>query len=161
VTPAAYRTREGVTTLRGPRKKDPPVVVRTVFAWSSANAPAARAARAPSRPRPRRRPAPPLPRRDPGEGQAGVPRNEVPRVPLPPGRHQRRHSTGKSALSWQFDQAALDAEAATDGWYALLTNLDGPVGPADVLTRYKGQEVSERRYGAFKDPLAEDKARRG
>jgi len=30
--------------------------------------------------------------------------------------------TGKPVLSWHFDQAAIDAEAATDGWYALLTN---------------------------------------
>lgn len=52
-------------------------------------------------------------------------------------------------------QAALDTEAATDGWYALLTNLDlASVDTAGVLTRYKGQEVVERRYSAFKGPLA-------
>jgi hypothetical protein len=32
-------------------------------------------------------------------------------------------ATGKPILSWSFDQAALDAEQATDGWYGLLTNL--------------------------------------
>ncbi|MEX5711133.1 IS1634 family transposase [Parafrankia sp. FMc6] len=42
---AGYRAREGVTVLRGPRKKDPPVTVRTVFVWSSANDQAAKAAR--------------------------------------------------------------------------------------------------------------------
>ena len=34
-----------------------------------------------------------------------------------------RDAAGKPVLSWHFDQAAIDAEAATDGWYALLTNL--------------------------------------
>ncbi|WP_250284486.1 MULTISPECIES: hypothetical protein [unclassified Frankia] len=62
--------------------------------------------------------------------------------------------TGKPAPTWHFDQAALDAEAATDGWYALLTNLAPDIGPAEALARYKGQEVVERRYGAFKGPLA-------
>lgn len=64
-------------------------------------------------------------------------------------------AAGKPTLEWYFDQAAVDHEAATDGWYCLLTNL----GPADadageVLVRYKGQEVVERRYGNFKGPLA-------
>ena len=58
-------------------------------------------------------------------------------------------------LSWHFDQAAIDAEAATDGWYALLTNLPpGQASPAEVFRRYKGQHVVERRYGEFKGPLA-------
>jgi hypothetical protein len=26
--------------------------------------------------------------------------------------------TGKPTLAWRFDQEAIDAEAATDGWYA-------------------------------------------
>jgi transposase len=49
----------------------------------------------------------------------------------------------------------IDAEAATDGWYALLSNL--PAEDADapqVLLHYKGQEAVERRYSAFKGPLA-------
>jgi hypothetical protein len=49
----------------------------------------------------------------------------------------------------------LAAEQASDGWYALLTNLDpDQADAAEVLARYKGQEVVERRYGAFKGPLA-------
>ena len=64
-------------------------------------------------------------------------------------------AAGKPVLSWHFDQAAIDAEAAADGWYALLTNLDpGQAGPAEVFRRYKGQHVVERRYGEFKGPLA-------
>jgi transposase len=63
-------------------------------------------------------------------------------------------ATGKPTLAWWFDQAALDAETATDGWHALLTNLPADIGPAEILIRYKGQEIVERRYGAFKGPLA-------
>jgi len=64
-------------------------------------------------------------------------------------------AAGRPTLRWHFDQTALDAEAATDGWYCLLTNLDATeVDAAEVLARYKGQEVVERRYGAFKGPLA-------
>ena len=64
-------------------------------------------------------------------------------------------AAGKPTLTWEFDQAALDAEAATDGWYALLANLDHTeAGAAGVLQRFKGQEVSERRYGNYKGPLA-------
>ena len=62
---------------------------------------------------------------------------------------------GKPTLEWHFDRGALDHEAATDGWYCLLTNLDpADADAAEVLVRYKGQEVVERRYGNFKGPLA-------
>jgi transposase len=62
---------------------------------------------------------------------------------------------GKPTLVWSFDQAAIDAEAAGDGWYALLTNLDpAEADAAEVLRRYKAQEAVERRYQALKGPLA-------
>ena len=57
-------------------------------------------------------------------------------------------------MEWHFDEAALAAEAATDGWYALLTNLSSEVSTADVFRDYKGQEASERRYHDFKGPIA-------
>jgi transposase len=64
-------------------------------------------------------------------------------------------AAGRPTLDWHFDQVALDHEAATDGWYCLLTNLDPTDADAgEVLARYKGQEVVERRYGNFKGPLA-------
>ena len=64
-------------------------------------------------------------------------------------------ATGKPTLSWHFDDGALTAEAATDGWYALLTNLDPETADAaEVLRRYKGQEAVERRYSSIKGPLA-------
>ncbi len=63
--------------------------------------------------------------------------------------------SAKPTLEWHFDQAALEHEAATDGWYCLLTNLDpAEADAAEVLARYKDQEVVERRYGSFKGPLA-------
>ncbi|MFB7577361.1 IS1634 family transposase [Streptomyces sp. NPDC056165] len=62
---------------------------------------------------------------------------------------------GRCTLQWHFDQDVLDAEAAADGWYALLTNLTPEqADAADVLLRYKGQSVVERRYHDFKGPLA-------
>ncbi|MDT3443630.1 IS1634 family transposase [Pseudofrankia sp. BMG5.37] len=160
---AAYRAREGVTTLRGPRKKDPPVTVRTVFVWSSANAQAAQAARALKLARARDD----LDTLARAAGSHHLYRTEAAvqaRLTLLATKHRVSRylvaatsvdpDTGKPALAWHFDQAALDAEATIDGWYALLTNLDPEIGPAEVLARYKGQEVSERRYGTFKGPLA-------
>jgi hypothetical protein len=64
-------------------------------------------------------------------------------------------ATGRPTLSWHFDQHILDAQAATDGWYALLTSLTpAQANAAEILAHYKGQEAVERRYGAFKGPLA-------
>ena len=63
-------------------------------------------------------------------------------------------ATGKPTLTWHFDQDAIDAEAATDGWYALTANLDAHITASQVLLRYKGQEAVERRYGNLKGPLA-------
>jgi transposase len=61
----------------------------------------------------------------------------------------------RPTLTWHYDPQALDAEAATDGWYALLSNL-GPAqaSPAEILTRYKNQPTVERRNHDFKSPLA-------
>ncbi|MDT0347894.1 hypothetical protein, partial [Streptomyces litchfieldiae] len=63
--------------------------------------------------------------------------------------------TGRPILEWHFDEQVLAAEAAADGWYALITSR--PVersGPEQVLLDYKGQSGIERRYGDFKGPLA-------
>ena len=60
---------------------------------------------------------------------------------------------GRPALSWHLDQDSLQAEAAVDGWYALLTTLiPEQADPSEVLRRHKGQGVVERRYGDFKGP---------
>jgi hypothetical protein len=53
--------------------------------------------------------------------------------------------TGRPALSWHFDQDVLQAEAAVDGWYALLTTLTPEqADPSEVLRRHKGQGAVER-----------------
>jgi Bacterial regulatory proteins, luxR family len=66
-----------------------------------------------------------------------------------------RSPAGKPVLSWHFDQAAIDAEAAADGWYALTANLEpSQASPEEVVRRCKGQHAVERRYGEFKGPLA-------
>jgi hypothetical protein len=64
-------------------------------------------------------------------------------------------ATGKPVFAWHFDEAAIAAEAATDGWYALLSNLDpDEAGPAEILRRYKAQPAVEQRYATIKGPLA-------
>ncbi len=64
-------------------------------------------------------------------------------------------ASGTPTLDWHFDSVAIGHEAATDGWYCLLTNLAPATADAgEVLVRYKGQEVVERRFGGFKGPLA-------
>jgi len=61
--------------------------------------------------------------------------------------------TGKPTLTWTLDHNVIDAEAASDGWYALLTNLpEDQADAATILTLYKGQEAVERRYSAFEGP---------
>ncbi len=135
---ASYRARGGVTTLRGPRRKDPVPTLRTVYIWSSARAHAAAAVRS---------------------GKLDRARDDLDRLARAAGSHhlyrdvaavtariatiagKRRVArylvaetstdpdTRKPTLVWHFDQTALDAEAATDGWYAqpdrLLTLAGG------------------------------------
>lgn len=62
--------------------------------------------------------------------------------------------TGTPVFAWTFDQTTIDADAAGDGWYALLTNLGSDVDATEVLHRYKDQPIVERRYGDLKGPLA-------
>lgn len=158
----SYRVVEGGITLRGKRKTEPDLPVRCVFVWSSARAKAAASSRAKKLDRARAD----LQRVQRGLG--GVHYRTVDKVTARVQAIARSRkvtaylraqtatdpATGKPTLSWSFDQAALDAEAATDGWYGLLTNLTlQQADAAEVLRRYKGQEVVERRYGAFKGPL--------
>ena len=158
-----YRVLEdGGMDLPGPRKADPAVHLRRILVYSSANAAGAVKARA-------------LKLAKATEDLNRLVRTAGTRFhPTPDAvaarvnaiaTHRRvgaylrtaiaQGATGRPVLSWHFDQAAIDAEAATDGWYALLTNLPpGQASPAEVFRRYKGQHVVERRYGEFKGPLA-------
>jgi transposase len=149
-------------TLAGPHKTDPTLELRRVFVWSSTRAQAAANARADKL----ARATGDLERLARGLGGRHYPDADAATAGVRQVAAARRvkaylHSqvgtdpAGKPTLHWWFDQAALDAEAATDGWYALLTNLDpSHADAAEVLVRYKGQQVVERRYGDFKGPLA-------
>jgi hypothetical protein len=158
-----YRVLEdGGMDLAGPRKADPPVHLRRILVYSSANATGAAKARALKL----AKATGDLDRLVRTAGTRFHPTADAVAARVTAIAAQRRvkaylrttisHSpTGKPVLSWHFDQAAIDAEAATDGWYALLTNLEPrQASPAEVFRRYKGQHVVERRYGEFKGPLA-------
>lgn len=165
-TPVAERGRWRVTedtmTLAGKRKRDPVLTLRRVFVHSTARARAAVTARARKLDRARDE----LDRLVRGLGSRHYPDEQAVTARIAAIASARRVSaylrtetgadpaTGKPTLRWWFDQAALEAEIATDGWYALLTNLPADISPAEVLIRYKGQEVVERRYSTFKGPLA-------
>jgi transposase len=157
-----YRVVEDTMTITGPRKKDPSFAVRRVFVHSSARAGAAEHARTKKLDRARDD----LGRLSRGLGSRHYPTVEaVTRRVTTIARERRvgdylRTSVGtdhnrRPTLHWHFDQAAINAEAATDGWYALLTNLPATATPAQVLDRYKNQPgTSERRYHDLKGPLA-------
>ncbi|TMR91475.1 IS1634 family transposase [Nonomuraea basaltis] len=158
-----WHVAEDVMTLAGPRKKDPVLDLRRVFVHSSARAQAAATARAKKLERARED----LARLERGLGSRHYPDQQAVADRVTAIGRARRVSayltavtgtdavTGKPTLAWHFDQAALDAEAATDGWYALLTNLPAQSADAEqVLRHYKGQEAVERRHAAFKGPLA-------
>jgi len=159
----SYRVLEdGGMDLHGSRKTDPPVHLRRILVYSPARAGGAARSRA-------RKLATATEELDRLVRTAGTrfhPTGDAVAARATAIATQRRvgaylrtaitcDATGKPALSWHFDQAAIDAEAAADGWYALLTNLaPGQASPAEVFLRYKSQHVVERRYGEFKGPLA-------
>lgn len=154
---------EDAMRLTGPRKSDPVVTVRRVFVHSSARAGAAATARAKKLDRARDD----LHRLERGLGGRHYPTIEKVSARIAVIARDRRvaaylrteigtdPATGKPTLAWHFDQQAIEDEAAADGWYALLTNLDPAQADAGhILCLYKGQEAVERRYQAFKGPLA-------
>jgi Domain of unknown function (DUF4277) len=158
----SYRVVEGGITLAGKRKADAELGVRCVLVWSSARAQAAAQSRAKKLDRARDD----LQRVQRGLGgpHYRTQTKVAERVAAIAGSRKvsgylrvqagTDPATGTPTLWWSFDQAALDAEAATDGWYGLLTNLTvEQADAAEILRRYKGQEVVERRYGTFKGPL--------
>lgn len=154
---------EDTMNVTGPRKADPAVALRRVFVHSSARASAAITARAKKLDRARED----LGRLERGLGSRHYPTVEKVDARLAAISRERRvgdylrtatgtdSDTGKPVLTWSFDADAIAGEAAGDGWYALLTNLDaGETDASGVLVLYKGQEAVERRYSAFKGPLA-------
>ncbi len=159
---ARYHVREDTMIVAAKRKSENELTLRRVFVWSSARAEAADHARTKKLDRARDD----LGRLERGLGSRHYPDPAAVAARLAQiGRDRRvanylRADIGtdernKPTLAWSFEQSALDAETATDGWYALLTNLDPTeADAAEVLRRYKGQDVVERRYGDFKGPLA-------
>jgi len=159
----SYRVLEdGGMDLPGPRKADPPVHLRRILVYSSANAAGTAKARALKL----AKAAADLDKLVRTAGTRFHPTEDAVAARVQAIATQRRvkaylcttitpNPAGKPALSWHFDQAAIDAEVAADGWYALLTNLEpGQASAEQVFRRYKGQHVVERRYGEFKGPLA-------
>jgi hypothetical protein len=159
----SYRVLEdGGMDLPGRRKADPPVHLRRILVYSSANAAGAAKARALKL----GKAAAELDKLVRTAGTRFHPAEDAVAVRVQAITTQRRvkaylrtaitlNPAGRPVLSWHFDQAAIDAEAAADGWYALLTNLEpGQASPEQVFRRYKGQHAVERRYGEFKGPLA-------
>jgi transposase len=159
----AYRVVEDVMDLPGPRKHDPVHQLRRVLVHSTANQTAAANARTLKLDKARTdlntlvRTA--GTRHHPDRAAVTAKADQISR--------KRRigaylHTaitdhpdTGKPVFTWHYDQPAIDADAATDGWYALLTNLPPTdAAPAEILRRYKGQPAVEHRYATLKGPLA-------
>jgi transposase len=157
-----YRVLEDTHLLAGPRKSDPPLEVRRILVHSTGNAKGQQRARD-------KRLAKAREDLDKLQHSAGgryynTPEKIAARIGVI--TRTRRVSgclhteittdeTGRPALSWHFDEDVLQAEAAVDGWYALLTTLTPEqADPSEVLRRHKGQSTVERRYGDFKGPLA-------
>ena len=158
-----WHVREDTMPLAGPRKKDPILSLRRVFVHSSARAEAAVTARA----KKLDRASDDLGRLTRGLGSRHYPDADAVTARIKVIARDRRvgaylrttvtthPDTGKPLLDWSFDPDALAAEAAADGWYALLTNQPATeADPAQILRSYKGQEAVERRYQGFKGPLA-------
>jgi transposase len=157
-----WRVTEDTTTLTGKRKRDPTLTLRRVFVHSTARAHAAATARA----KKLDRATDDLQRLQRGLGSRHYPDEKAVTARITAIASARRvtaylraetgtdPATGKPTLHWWFDKAALATETATDGWYALLTNLPDTITASEVLRRYKSQEVVERRYSTVKGPLA-------
>jgi transposase len=157
----SYRVTEDTMTLPGRRKSDPVHQLRRILVYSSANAVAAGKARALKLAQARTE----LDTLTRTAGTRYHPTLEAVRAKAAEIARRRRVTaylrpeitttpTGTPVFAWTFDQAAIDADAAGDGWYALLTNLGADVDATEVLHRYKDQPVVERRYSDLKGPLA-------
>ncbi|WP_327243145.1 IS1634 family transposase [Streptomyces sp. NBC_01320] len=158
----SYRVLEDVHVMAGPRKRDPVHTLRRILVHSTGNAKGQQAARA----KRLARAAEDLDKLQCSAG--GRYYNTAAKVEARIGviTKTRRVASclrttvttdtdGRPSLTWHFDQDVLDAQAAADGWYALVTRLTPEqADAAEALRRYKGQGVVERRYSDFKGPLA-------
>ncbi len=62
-------------------------------------------------------------------------------------------SSGRPSLSFERDLNAIAAAAASDGIYALASNLPGPLTASDLLRLYKEQSLVELRHRDAKQTL--------
>jgi transposase len=158
---ATYRVGEDTMSLTGPRKKDPVCTLRRILVYSTANAAAQAKARALKLAQARTD----LDTLTRTAGTRHHPSIEAVTAKATAIARRRRvvaclhttigpDDTGKPTFAWTFDQTAIDAEAAADGWYALLTNLPADIDATNVFLQYKDQPTVERRYSEFKGPLA-------
>lgn len=157
-----YRVLEDTHVLTGPRKSDPSLTLRRILVHSTANAAGQQAARA----KRLTKAAEELDRLTAAAGGRHYKTREkiVARIGVIAAKRRvtsclhwtvTENEHGVSVLAWHFDQAVVDAEAAIDGWYALLTCIPADrATPAEALIHYKGQGAVERRYHDFKGPLA-------
>lgn len=158
----SYRVLEDVHVMAGPRKRDPVLRLRRILVHSTGNAKGQHAARAKRLTR-ATEDLEKLQRLAGGryyntaakvEARIGV-IAKTRRVASCLRTTVTCDGDGRPSLAWHFDQDVLDAERAADGWYALVTRLTpDQADAAEVLRRYKGQGVVERRYHDFKGPLA-------
>ena len=158
----SYRVLEDVHTMAGPRKKDPVHCLRRIQVHSTGNAAGQRKARD----KRLTRAAEDLEKLRSSAGGRFYTTAEKVQARIGVIAKSRRVTgclrttvttgpDGKPDLVWSFDQDVLDAETAADGWYCLVTTLTPEqADTAEVLRRYKGQGVVERRYADFKGPLA-------
>lgn len=157
-----YRVLEDIHTLKGTRKSDPELTVRRILVHSTANAQGQQAARA----KRLAKAAEDLNKLSASAGGRHYKTVEkiVARVGVITAKRRvtsclrfavTGDENGVPALTWHFDAGVLEAEAAVDGWYALVTTLPTEqADPGQVLIHYKGQGAVERRYHDFKGPLA-------
>ncbi len=151
---------EDTMSVTGPRKADPAVSLRRVFVHSSARATAAITARAKKLARARD---------DLGRLERGLGTRHYPTVQKLDARlaaisRERRvgdylrtatgtdPDTGKPVLAWSFDADAIALEAAGDGWYALLTNLDADEHDAAAVLVLKARKQWNAATPRSKDP---------
>ncbi|MFJ8478261.1 IS1634 family transposase [Kitasatospora sp. NPDC094011] len=158
----SYRVLEDVHTMAGPRKRDPVHHLRRILVHSTGNAEGQRKARAKRLAR-AAEDLEKLQHTAGGRHYATAAKIEARIAAITKARRVTSclraavttDPDGKPTLTWHFDQDVLAAEAAADGWYSLVTALTPEqADAAEVLRRYKGQGVVERRYSEFKGPLA-------
>lgn|SRR5512139_164994 len=158
-----YHVMEDAFELPGPRKRDPVHRLRRILVHSSGNA----RGQAKARDKRLAKAAADLDKLAAGAGgrhygtearineRAGVIRTSHRVTDVLRTATGTDPATGKPTFTWSFDQQILDADAAADGWYSLLTTIGTETADAaKILIDYKGQPAVERRYSDFKGPLA-------